>query len=184
VNYEEYIKSTIIDPLKAKMFFKIDSSQSYAFGYQKRYTLMSAAMGFFLDENKFIESKEEDWLKFKPFYNNGAPYGGLIGNATAFNLYMQELMREDSKIVSEDSKSLMLTATEESKGRMTLSWFTGVLEGHRYFCHAGGGGGHYCEIRFYPDLNVSSVIMLNRSGMKDERLLDKTDGELLRQVVK
>lgn len=184
VGYEEYVKSTIIDPLGAQIFFKIDSSQRYAYGYQKRYTLMSAAMGFFLDEDKFIESREQDWLKFKPFYNNGAAYGGSIGNAKAFNLYLQELMRGDSKIISASSKNSMLTATEESKGLMALSWFTGVLDGHRYFCHAGGGGGHYCEIRFYPDLNVSSVIMLNRSGMKDERLLDKTDRSLLRQLAR
>lgn len=77
----------------------------------------------------------------------------------------------------------MLTSTKASKGVMCYSWFTGELDGHRYFCHAGGGGGYYCEIRFYPDLNVSSVIMLNRSGMRDERLLDKIDEGILKRLV-
>ena len=58
---------------------------------------------------------------------------------------------------------------------MSLSWFTDDLNGERYFAHAGGGGGYYCEIRLYPDAGIGSVIMFNRSGMKDERFLDKLD---------
>jgi hypothetical protein len=58
---------------------------------------------------------------------------------------------------------------------MSLSWYTGILKGNKYFSHAGGGGGYYIELRVYPELGVGSVIMYNRSGMKDERILDKAD---------
>jgi len=58
---------------------------------------------------------------------------------------------------------------------MCLSWFTSKLSGESYFAHAGGGGGYYCEIRLYPDAGIGSVIMFNRSGMSDERYLDKLD---------
>jgi hypothetical protein len=46
-----------------------------------------------------------------------------------------------------------------------------------FYCagYAGGGCGYYCEIRVYPDAGIGSVIMFNRSGMKDERFLDKLD---------
>ena len=62
---------------------------------------------------------------------------------------------------------------------MCLGWFAGDLNGNKYFAHAGGGGGYYCEIRIYPDLNKGSVIFFNRSGMSDERYLDKLDIEFI-----
>lgn len=58
---------------------------------------------------------------------------------------------------------------------MALSWFTGTIEGHAYYCHAGGGGGYYVELRVYRDLGVGSVILYNRSGMTDERILNRAD---------
>ena len=67
-----------------------------------------------------------------------------------------------------------VTNSNKSTG-MCLSWFRGHLNGQEYFAHAGGGGGYYCEIRIYPKLGRGSVIMFNRSGMKDERFLDKLD---------
>jgi len=58
---------------------------------------------------------------------------------------------------------------------MCLSWFTDNLEGKKYFNHAGGGGGYYCEVRIYPEAGIGSVIMFNRSGMRNEKYLDKLD---------
>ena len=58
---------------------------------------------------------------------------------------------------------------------MCLSWFTGELNGNKYFTHAGGGGGYYCEIRIYPDQGLGSVVFFNRTGFSDERYLDKVD---------
>lgn len=58
---------------------------------------------------------------------------------------------------------------------MCLGWFTGELNGIPYYAHAGGGGGYYCEIRIYPEEKIGSVIFFNRSGMSDEKFLDKVD---------
>lgn len=62
---------------------------------------------------------------------------------------------------------------------MGLSWFLGELHGNPYYCHAGGGGGYYCEIRIYPDKRQGSAVFFNRSGMTDERFLDKLDTAFL-----
>jgi hypothetical protein len=62
---------------------------------------------------------------------------------------------------------------------MCLSWFTGELKGKPYLTHVGGGGGYYCEMRIYRKLGLGSVIMFNRSGMKDERFLDKVDSSFI-----
>lgn len=44
-----------------------------------------------------------------------------------------------------------------------------------YVAHAGGGGGYYAELRIYPALGRGSVALFNRTGVKDERLLDTLD---------
>jgi len=67
----------------------------------------------------------------------------------------------------------------EQKSNMSFGWFTGILNGCRYVAHAGGGGGYYCEIRIYPELNIASAILRNRSSFRDLRLLDKVDGRFI-----
>ncbi|MFT5167538.1 MAG: D-alanyl-D-alanine carboxypeptidase [Saprospiraceae bacterium] len=58
---------------------------------------------------------------------------------------------------------------------MCLSWFTDQLNGQKYYTHAGGGGGYYCEIRIYPETGIESVLFFNRSAITDERFLDELD---------
>jgi len=62
---------------------------------------------------------------------------------------------------------------------MCLSWFSGQLHGNKYFTHAGGGGGYYCELRIYPSKGMGSIIMFNRTGFNDERYLDKLDSFII-----
>jgi hypothetical protein len=58
---------------------------------------------------------------------------------------------------------------------MALGWFCGQLNGQRFVTHAGGGGGYYCEIRVYPEIGRGSLMMSNRSGFSDERMLNQFD---------
>jgi hypothetical protein len=91
--------------------------------------------------------------------------------------YAQSLLGSDTILLNKNSKALLFEENkigDQSTG-MSCSWFTGSLKGHHYLTHAGGGGGYYVELRIYPELGVGSVILFNRTGMKDERILDKTD---------
>ena len=109
---------------------------------------------------------------------NGISYSGLIGNSTAFVKYIQELLKPDCTLIKDDYKKMLFIENYTNSNKptgMCLSWFSGLLNGNQYYAHAGGGGGYYCEIRIYPDLELGSVIMFNRSGMSDERFLDKLD---------
>ncbi|WP_018615898.1 hypothetical protein [Segetibacter koreensis] len=58
---------------------------------------------------------------------------------------------------------------------MCLSWFSGKLNGIRYYAHAGGGVDYYCEIRLNQEKGTGSVIFFKRTGMTDERYFDKID---------
>ncbi len=139
---------------------------------------MNAALGFFIDKDRFMDQSEGNWKPFKHFYVNDPAYGGLIGTPAGFVAYLRELLKSESDLISDEYKEQLFTENLLSDGTpsgMCLSWFKGYLNGNRYFRHAGGGGGYYIELRIYPELSVGSVIMFNRSGMGDERFLDKID---------
>lgn len=179
--YESYIGDNILRPLDIvsdKLGFEIINKDQHAKGYQKRFSFMNGILGFFMDKSKYMDKSEGNWKPFNAYYVNGAAYGGLIGSSDAFVKYIQDLLKSNSQLISDDYKKLLFSENYTNANKptgMCLSWFRGELNGQKYFTHAGGGGGYYCEIRIYPDLSMGSVIMFNRSGMTDERFLDKLD---------
>jgi len=156
----------------------------HAKGYQKRWSLLNLVLGFLINKSNYVDQSEGPWNSFRNFYVNCPSYGGLIGSGSGFIPYLQELLRPDCRLISEESKRMLFTENITNKGKhtgMCLAWFKGELNRHTYFTHAGGGF-YYCEIRFYPELGKGSVIMFNRSGMSDERFLDKVDNLSLKQM--
>lgn len=181
LTYEQYILESCISKLsieKNDLTFDITNSKKHAIGYHKKMTFSNLLLGFFIDKSKFMNKTIGKWKSFDNLYVNGASYGGLIGKPKAFVKYVQEFLKDDSTIISKDLKRVLFEENHNNKNEKTgmcLSWFSGELNGHKYFTHAGGGGGYYCEIRIYPDLKLGSVVFFNRSGLSDERYLDKLD---------
>ncbi|MBK8500899.1 MAG: beta-lactamase family protein [Saprospiraceae bacterium] len=180
VAYEKYINDNILQTIgvpKNELSFTIDPTRQ-AKGYQKKRSFSNWILGFLINKDKYMDKAEGKWKPFKFIYVNGEAYGGLIGTPNAFMKYIQDLMKSDGKLLSQNSKNQLFaekhTADKKPSG-MCLSWFKGNLNNHNYFTHAGGGGGYYTEIRIYPEIKIGSVIMFNRTGMKDERFLDKLD---------
>ncbi len=176
---EEYIEENIIQRSgisSNELGFEINPS-IHAVGYHKWLTLSNAIFGFLIDKPKFMGKRERRWKPFHPFYNNGTAYGGMVGSASGLIRYAQALLMKDSVLLTDEFKKILFSETiiKDKPTGMSYSWFTGSLKGHRYFAHAGGGGGYYVELRVYPDLGVGSVILYNRSGMTDERILSKAD---------
>lgn len=179
--YEDYIRDNIIQRIgidSGELRFEIQHKIPYAKGYQKRFSILNGILGFFMDKSKYMDKPEGKWKPFKNLYVNGTSYGGLIGSPDGFRKYVQELLKSDSPIISDKYKDLLFIENYTNSNKATgmcLSWFRGELNGQEYYTHAGGGGGYYCEIRIYRNLGMGSVIMFNRSGMTDERFLDKLD---------
>jgi CubicO group peptidase (beta-lactamase class C family) len=180
-SYEEYIREQILQPLAIRpgeLGFEIADAERHARGYHKRFSFSYLLLGFFLDKAKYLKRTEGRWQAFEDFYVNGASYGGLIGTADAFVKYIRELLRADGRLLSAASKQTLFAENRSRGGKATgmcLSWFKGQLKGNRFYAHAGGGGGYYCELRIYPDLGLGSVVMFNRTGMSDERFLSRLD---------
>jgi D-alanyl-D-alanine carboxypeptidase len=179
--YEDYITKNIIGKLLInpnELAFVAGNEEMQAKGYHKKMSFSNVVLGFLIDKSKFMGETEGKWRPFNKYYVNGAPYGGLIGSPASFVKYIQELLNDNSALISEKYKALLFQENKNNQGEntgMCLSWFSGELNGNKYFSHAGGGGGYYCEIRIYPEIKMGSVIFFNRTGMTDERFLDKLD---------
>ncbi|HEX5151157.1 MAG TPA: serine hydrolase domain-containing protein [Parafilimonas sp.] len=182
IKYGDYICQNIIKKIgheELPMSFLVTDYSNYARGYQKKFTAINAMLGFFLDRKKFTEpSYNNKWIRFKKYYVSGGAYGGLIANAYSLSAFISALFKPDSVLLSGEYKKILFTKQHTSNGKeieMTLGWFTGKLKDVNYFTHAGGGGGYYCEMRIYPQKNMITAIMFNRTGINDERFLDKID---------
>lgn len=182
--YEDYVRRHVLGPLglDGSLSFELQAGEDRAVGYQRRWGLMSGVLGFMLDKDKYMGAAEGPWRPFKAVHVNGSPYGGLFGSLDGYVAYVRSFLQAKHPILDADHLSQLLTENKTSDGKatgMALGWWMGALHGHRYYCHAGGGGGYYCEIRFYPELRRGSVILFNRTGVSDERFLDQVDGPFL-----
>ena len=181
LSYEDYIKTFIIHPIgirENELGFQLDKTVYYAKGYQKNFSLMNFLLGFLMDKSKFVDRTEGKWVSFKEMMLNGPAHGGLFGTPNSFARYIQELLKPNSFLISDEKKELLFRENENNAGcktGMCFSWFKGQLGSKVYFAHAGGGAGFYCEIRIYPEAGLGSVVMFNRSGMNDKRTLDQLD---------
>lgn len=183
VPFESYIRDNILARAgidASDLGFELDPS-TVAVGYHKRWTISNALLGLLMDKRKFMGPPEDGWRPFRNFYINGVAYGGLFGTMRGLIAYAQGLLKTDSRWLNDSYKKELFTE-RQAGGKLTgmsYSWFTDTLGSNRYFAHAGGGGGFYVEVRLYPERRLGSVIMFNRSGMRDERFLDRVDRFLL-----
>jgi len=192
LSYEQYVTENILEPIGLSPedlgFVLHDTNQ--ATGYHRRNSFSYLLLGVFLSKSKYMEPSAKAmeptgvrWRAFRPYYLNGTSYGGLIGTADSFVRYGQALLVPDGGLISAESRQLLFSENVLNNGRpsgMSLSWFRGELDGHVYYAHAGGGGGYYAEVRLYPELQRGSVVFFNRTGMSDERFLDRVDRHLIR----
>jgi CubicO group peptidase (beta-lactamase class C family) len=181
-SYEEYVTRNIIDRIgipSSELGFTIDASR-HAVGYHRRLSFTYPILGFLIDRKTVLGDVTNGWHAFRSYYMNGAAYGGLVGTAEGFARYLQALLKPDSGVLSAESRAILFTENVLSSGKrsgVALAWFSGVLDGEPFFDHAGGGGGYYAEIRLYPGIGRGSVLLMNRTGMKNDRVLNDIDRE-------
>lgn len=183
-SYEDFVEQRLIRPLalpsSVTLGFTIPEGL-HAHGYIRRLGLLDLVLGRFIERSKFVARASGRWVEMRNHHVNGASYGGLIANAAGLGRYLQALL-EPRGWLSPTAHELLFAPVRTSAGvelRRTLGWFRGTLGRHRYFAHAGGGAAYYCEVRLYPELERASVVMLNRAGLSDARLLDSLDRHLL-----
>jgi hypothetical protein len=103
---------------------------------------------------------------------NGYSITKTLTAATVLRLADQGLVDLDRS----GRRSALFFTTQPAPGpARSLGWFAGRLGDAPWYAHAGGGAGYCCELRVYPGLDCASVVMFNRTGIRDEQVLDRLD---------
>ncbi|HQV39098.1 MAG: beta-lactamase family protein [Flavobacteriales bacterium] len=182
--YEEIVRRGIFDPsgiAPDELGFQYPTNGAHATGYLRTPGLLPLLLPFMLDTKRYMGERVGRWRPFKPFLLNGASYGGSLGTAHGYRKYLQALLTPN-KLVNDRWREQLFTENLDAAGRrtgMAMGWFTGSLKGHAFLAHAGGGGGYYAELRLYPAIGKGSVVLFNRTGIRDERVLDELDAPLV-----
>jgi CubicO group peptidase (beta-lactamase class C family) len=182
-SYQEFIAEKLFTPISIEehvMSFE-HPTVDHATGYHKNNWFQRLLLKLLINKKGLFHRANNRWLSLNPFYVNGTAYGGLFSHPKALMNYCQQLMPGVTTLLSEDMKAHIFNECRNNRNGstgMSLGWFTGEIKGNNYICHAGGGAGYYAEIRIYPKLKKGSVIMLNSSGMRDMRILDKIDEQI------
>jgi CubicO group peptidase (beta-lactamase class C family) len=180
--YSQYVAEHLIAPLRLgdgeTLGFDIPKPATHARGTLKRFGWLNAVLGFLIDRDRLVDTTAGRWVQLRNHHVNGAAYGGLIGNAHGLARYAQaQLARSD--LLSPTSRALLFTTQPAPGPARSLGWFAGALDDEPWYAHAGGGAGYYSEVRVYPRLARASVVMFNRTGIRDEHVLDRLDRHLI-----
>lgn len=167
-SYQSYVTKTFFAPLgltTKEISFEMDS-QSLAKGYLNRLSIMGLISPFLLDD-KIKGENLGRWTEINPVYVNGPSYGGLFANASAVFTVLRELLKEEQMLLSNSSKELLFRRQLSKEGKpinMTLGWHIGEAFGQNYLFKEGGGAGFHSEMRIYPQMEIASVLIANRTS--------------------
>jgi D-alanyl-D-alanine carboxypeptidase len=184
-SYEEYVQQNVFDKLDidSKLcHFKSQKFSDNAKPYYKANSIVYNIMKLFL---KGVKAKKEGKWKTldKNWYFNFPAHGGIIVSASEYAKIFQDLLRDDSKILSKTSKELFFSEQiRYKKSRRAISWGIKNFEGIKYYSHTGGGLGYVSEVRFYPEYNIISVLQINRTNVKALNILNQLDKEIIEEV--
>lgn len=183
LKYEEYVIKNIFNRLnldKAKINFGSQQQNNSALPYFKRYSLAYNFMVLFLAGS---ETKSEgNWTSINgPFYFNHPAHGGIIASASEYAKIFMDLMKyEQSNLLSENFINKMFSKQiQYDDTSIAISWFMGELNKRPYFYHQGSGLGYVAEVRIYPNENMGSIILMNRSEYDALSKLNILDAEFI-----
>jgi CubicO group peptidase (beta-lactamase class C family) len=155
----------------------------HATGYLEKYSLINVVKGLFIDR-RLVGDYAGRWLAIRSHYLNGPAFGGLVGTANGFGMFLQDQLRDRSALFSDDTRRTFYAQQETTGGipvPMTLGWHIGNLRGQQFYYKEGGGGGFHCMMRLYPGDRVGTVAMTNATGFNVRKLQDTIDVAFLRE---
>lgn len=178
--YSMYMKEHILKLLglaENEISYSIPDPANHSKGYLAKYSSMNVFKRFLVDKD-IIGEYEGNWLHIKNHYLNGPAFGGLIGSARSFSKFLQDQLKEESILFNNETKNLFYSQQKNNAGKlveMTLGWHIGDLEGAKYFYKEGGGGGYHSEMRIFPDQEIASIIMVNKTNFNSKKYLNILD---------
>lgn len=178
--FASHVTHRILRPLgiePRELGYVVVDPARHATGYLEKYSFMNVVKGLLIDR-KLIGDYNGSWLAICSHYLNGPAFGGLVGTAKSFGIFLQDQLRDRSVLFSDHTRQQFYAQQQTGRGTpvpMTLGWHIGDRDGRRFFYKEGGGGGFHCMMRLYPGDGVGTVVMTNATGFDVGKLLDVTD---------
>lgn len=128
---------------------------------------------------------EGPWRRVAPIVHNGPAYGGLFGRVDGLIPIAQDLLADEPRLLSATQRDAMFTPQESNAGEplgYSLGWSVGELHGARWLSKPGGGPGHFSNMRIYPDVGVATILLVNRTEVREPKiqaLSDALDAQML-----
>lgn len=189
IPYEQYIRQHIfrtLDAPESEIDFVIPSRQHHAKGYIPKWSWMNIFKSLVVD-SRFAGDYEDGWLHVYDHYLNGPSFGGIIASAQAVGFFLQDQLRDSSRLFSKEIKALFYQRQKNNAGRpvpMTLGWHIGSIDTIPYFFKEGGGGGFRSEMRVYPSAGIATVVLVNNAAFTPGELLKAVDSHFLKDHYK
>ena len=124
-----------------------------------------------------VDQRVDGLVAFRPFYVNGPPYGGLVGDvqdaARFLSLHLGEGAAGGQRLLSAESAVAMRTLTTKGKKLTTgLGWWRRheADDGSDLAEHLGGGGAYRNLMRLYPNSGRAVVMFGNLTSYPVEHL--------------
>jgi D-alanyl-D-alanine carboxypeptidase len=149
----------------------------HAQGYLEKYSATNLFKRFLIDHT-LIGTYEGRWLRIEPHYVNGPAFGGLIGTARGFGIFLRDQLCASSILFADESRKLFFSQQHTDGGNpipMTLGWHIGTAGKTNFYFKEGGGGGFRCMMRVYQCSGTATVIMANATGLDVRRTLNTVD---------
>ena len=161
--------------------YAIPDFARHARGYLEKYSATNLFKTFLIDRT-LIGTYEGHWLRIEPHYVNGPAFGGLIGTARGFGMFLRDQLRAKPILLGDNTRDLFFSQQSTDTGKpipMTLGWHIGTSRKSDFYFKEGGGGGFHCMMRLYRSSAIATVLMANAAGFDVNRTLSTVDGFFL-----
>jgi CubicO group peptidase (beta-lactamase class C family) len=182
-SFPSYVTNRLLVPLGlplAGMAYVIADPGRHATGYLERFSVLNLIKPLLLDP-RLIAGPISRWVAVRPHYADGPAFGGLIGTASAFGIFLQDQLRAESKLLGPVARARFVERqrTEHDVIPMTLGWHVASKGPHAHLFKEGAGGGFHSMMRLYPNHGIGTVLMANATTVNIRRVLDSLDAPLL-----
>ena len=174
----EFIRHELLEPLGMSRtgFEHAQAPADIATGYWRLPPGGQAALRLLLPRG-IVGQRTDGLVAFRPFYVNGPPYGGLVGDvhdaARFLSLHLGDGVAHGQRLLSAESAVAMRTLTTQGKKLTTgLGWWRrhGADDGSGLVEHLGGGGAYRNLMRLYPDSRRAVVMFGNLTSYPVDHL--------------
>jgi CubicO group peptidase (beta-lactamase class C family) len=168
-DYATYVEQNVFAPLDlspAEARFSADGPGAIAVGHARRFSPVTWVLEL-MTPGSYWSRPHGRWARSARVSPYGRGYGGLLVTARALGRVLQDLTKDDSRLLGQASKAALFAPQHTGTGKPAgaLGWVIGEVAGESYFGKQGGGLGFHGNVRIYPSRGIATVLLSNRTDI-------------------